>query len=138
MSRPKIDIVQQRFPAATIEDRLRQFDRLCHQKAFQAWKRLPVASKLWVDPEDLYQEACLEVHKCFTQWDVDKASLSTFVYIVVENRMKDLVLFLSREKRCAQYPVGLEIVDLQPVCWDITPVSKQSIDPIVEFALGRT
>lgn len=81
VSRPK----QRHEPAPTMEAILVQYSRLIHKAAWGCRRRLPDASLL--SEEDLFQEGVLEILKAQKYFQRKRGSLSTFLTVVVRNRM---------------------------------------------------
>ena len=121
----------------TREDYVRQYDRLLHKKAWVTWCHLPAPLKVWIEPQDLYQEACLEAIRCFDAYDPSRASFSTFVYIAVQNRLNSIVGYWTCQKRFPGQMVDLGAVDIEteqrsPEYWDLL------VDSVVKMVTEDT
>lgn len=65
---------------------------------------------MWIDVEDLYQEALCEAVRCHAIWDPARSSYFTFAYRSVHNRMRTLVQHFCCQKRFG-FSVELEVVE---------------------------
>jgi RNA polymerase sigma factor (sigma-70 family) len=83
-----------------VEELIAKYGDLAKKLAWKYWKKLPPATKMWVDPEDLISEAYL----CFVKtvrdkYDASKASECTFIFWVVNNMLINFCLKHQQGKR---------------------------------------
>lgn len=107
---PELDAVVQLFEINPIPNReavVRQFDQLYRKKSWEAWRRLPRSIQIFLEPDDLYQEAVLEAVRCYEKWDPTIATFSTFVYTAVSNRLSSIVGFWKTQKRVPTIQISL-------------------------------
>jgi len=91
-----------------------QFERLLYQKAWNSWRKLPPTVKIWMDPEDLYQELYGEALRCFARWDPkrkDGATFSTYVYRCLDNYLISFAARWNTKKRLPAFQVELSVAD---------------------------
>lgn len=100
---------------------------LIWSKAWQAWKRLPPSAKIWVDVDDLYQEAVLEVIAKSEKYNPSAGAWTTYVWTVVHNRLSNSVKYYSSAGRSRAELVPLSVLELQP--------QSSFSDPIVDAVL---
>lgn len=108
---------------------VQQFDRLYHKFAWDVYKRLPFQIKLWVEVDDLYQEAYMEALRLYELWKPkeDGGTLfSTFVYRGVLNHLNSLVKSWTYQKRFPSVVVELEVLD-----WEGMGTAPESRDAFV-------
>jgi hypothetical protein len=77
-----------------------QYRGLAMKLAWDYWKRLPAATKMWVDPDDLIAEAiCHIVTFVLNDYDKKRASLSTFMYCSTNGHLMNFALAQTAAKR---------------------------------------
>lgn len=88
---------------------LNKVERLLYQKSYQAWKKLPRRFRFWIDFEDFYQEALLEVIRKYHLYD-ETYAWTTFVWMVASHRLQNLVQYYYADKRNKGLDVPLEVI----------------------------
>lgn len=81
-----------------------QYRRMVMKLAWSYWKRLPEATKAWVDPEDLIEEAYIFLLKTAanqhnSNYDKRKSSMSNFTWVGVSNMFLNFTLSQQTAKR---------------------------------------
>ena len=98
-------------------DEMRQRIAGCRQigwkLALESWQRLPTALQIWVDPEDLYQEAVCELCVRADRWDGSKSRFTTFAYMVMTNALHRFTERWMAQKRGGGLPVHRDLEDLE-------------------------
>lgn len=83
-----------------VEWLIEKYGDLAKQLAWRYWRKLPPATKLWVDPEDLISEAYLWfVETMQTKYDPTKACGCTFVYHALNNMLMNFCIRHQQRKR---------------------------------------
>lgn len=96
------------------EKLVEQYRWLVMKLAWQYWRKLPVYTKLWVDPDDLIEEAYLFIlTTAIRQYDPKRASRTTFVWVGVNSVLLNFALSQQVKKRFG-WSVPLE--ELRFVC----------------------
>lgn len=79
---------------------LEKFKGLVLKLSWQYWKRLPQHTKVWVDPDDLIEDAYLYVlSRAADTYDKEKASRCTFLWVGVNNLLLNFAMSQQTKKR---------------------------------------
>jgi len=97
----------------TREEHLSQWETFLRNEAYRCWNRLPVSLRVWIDPEDLYQEAYMEALRAFAQWDPTISGFSTVMYRFVKNHLASLVIHWACKKRAPLGQIPLIWIDFE-------------------------
>lgn len=77
-----------------------KYERLVAQKAWRCWRRLPPQTRTWISVEDLMQDGMLLLHHAVKKrYQPSKSSLTTFVWLVLENFYKTYASYHFMKKR---------------------------------------
>jgi hypothetical protein len=87
---------------------IEQYRGLVMKLAWEYWRRLPVYSKVWIDPDDLIEEAYLFIlRKATKTYDKKRASQMTFLWCGIGNLFKNFANAQQTKKRFG-WSVSLE------------------------------
>jgi hypothetical protein len=80
---------------------LEQYRGLVLKLAWEYWKKLPASVKVWVDPDDLIEEAYLYVirHEAKGDFDPTRARKSTFLWTGISSILMNFALAQQTQKR---------------------------------------
>lgn len=140
---PVDPIVEEFRKIPTVEEMVNQWSPFLHQQSYRTWMRLPVQMKVWLDPEDLYQEAYMEAYRAYYAWDRSRSGYSTVMFRFVKNRLSSLAThWMCQKRNCSgQVPLFTRNEENQEVCVldreQFQPVDLLPIDPVLAF-LGET
>jgi hypothetical protein len=100
------------MPRNTLDESLlAQYRGLVIKLAWQYWRRLPVSTKMWVEPEDLIEDAYLFILTRHAQtYNNKRAMRSTFLWTGIGNLFLNFALSQQTRKRFG-WPVPLEEVE---------------------------
>lgn len=78
-----------------------QYRGLVLKLAWMYWRKLPAAVKVWVDPDDLIEEAYVSVirDEAKRQWDAKRGRKSTFVWTSLNSMFLNFALAQQTQKR---------------------------------------
>lgn len=77
------------------QDIVEQYLLMVSKKAWDCWKKLPPQTRVWLSVEDLIQDGLIFLRYYVAKhYDADKAKLSTFAWVSLENFYKT---YLSRQ-----------------------------------------
>lgn len=113
---------------------LASVDKMLWQLAWTSWRTLPKQIKLWIDPEDLYQETRLHTYKILDQWNPSKGAQTTFIQTSVRNRLINVVEGLKARKR---YRAEIEWTTLKNVDREKIVFLDPIIDAVILIMFGR-
>ncbi len=79
---------------------IEQYRNLARKLAWQYWKSLPASTKVWVDPEDLIEDAYLYIlSRASTAYDVGRGKWTTFLTTGITNLFLNFTLSQQTKKR---------------------------------------
>lgn len=83
-----------------------QYRDLARKLAWQYWKTLPLAAKMWVDPEDMVAESYLHLMRVVVKNKIETrrykqelSSLTTFVYWTIDHHLLNFAIAQQTGKR---------------------------------------
>lgn len=96
------------------EFQIEQIIPLLWKKALATHKRLPLGHHIWIEPEDLFQEAYAEAIRCFRLWDSKRdIKFITFVYRTIDNKMNSLLTYWGAKKRSSGISIDIDHLDFE-------------------------
>ena len=113
---PEQDIVEYTFGIQqhkSREEYVHQWERYLHKASYRVWQRLPNQIKMWMDAEDLYQEAYAEALACYDRWDPTIAGYSTYMCRGVQLRLSRIAAYWQQKKRFPNQEVEVAVLEYE-------------------------